>query len=192
MDLHTDRLVIRGWRHDEAARLLDIQSRVEVVRWLGDGAPVLMADLTEAHARIDRYAARSATPPLGFWAVAHRTSGVVVGSVLLLTLPNAVDGEVEIGWHLHPDSWGHGYASEAAAAVLRHGFESGLREILALTHLDNAPSQAVARRIGLADRGVVERWYEGPSRLFGLSAAQWRTHTIDQPIDRRRGQPNSD
>ena len=66
------RLVIRPWTHDEAERLLDIQSRLEVVKWLGDGEPVLMQDLDEAHERIDRYHRRSESPPLGFWAVEVR------------------------------------------------------------------------------------------------------------------------
>ena len=54
MEIETERLLIRPWRHEDAARLLDILSRVEVVKWLGDGQPVLMKDLDEAHARIDR------------------------------------------------------------------------------------------------------------------------------------------
>ncbi len=171
--LETDRLRVRAWRHAEAPRLLDIQSRVEVVRWLGDGEPVLMRDLAEAHRRIDSYTERSRTAPLGYWAVEVRDSGLVAGSVMLLTLPNATEGEVEIGWHLHPDSWGHGYATEAARAVLGHAFDHGLPEVLALTHLDNYPSQAVAARLGMEPRGVVERWYEGPSALFAITAAQW-------------------
>lgn len=173
MHLETERLLIRPWTHDEADRLLDIQSRVEVVTWLGDGEPVLMKDLAEAHRRVDGYAARSAVPPRGFWAVEVRATGIVAGSVLLLTLPNAEADEVEIGWHLHPDSWGHGYASEAARAVLDVGFASGLPEILALSHTDNHPSQAVMRRIGLRDRGIVEKWYDSPSALYGLTAQEW-------------------
>jgi RimJ/RimL family protein N-acetyltransferase len=171
--LETERLLIRPWRHDEADRLLDLLSRLEVVKWLGDGEPVLMKDLDEAHARIDRFAARSA-PPLGMWAVERAEDGVVVGTVLLLTLPNADHGEVEIGWHLHPDSWGHGYAGEAARAVLAHGFAAGLPEIIAVSHTDNYASQAVMRRIGMQDRGVVERWYEGESAYFVITAEEWR------------------
>lgn len=174
MHLETDRLLIRPWTHDEAERLLDIQSRLEVVKWLGDGDPVIMQDLDEAHAKIDRYTERSATPPLGIWAIEVRTTGVVAGTVLLVTLPNAEAGEVEIGWHLHPDSWGFGYASEAARAVLGHGFAAGLPEILAVSHTDNHPSQAVMRRIGLQDRGIVEQWYEDASALYGSTAAEWR------------------
>jgi RimJ/RimL family protein N-acetyltransferase len=171
--LATDRLLIRPWRHEEAARLLDIHSRVEVVKWLGDGGPVLMKNVDEAHQRIDRYVVRNAHPPLGFWAVERVADGQVVGSVLLLTLPNAEAGEVEIGWHLHPDSWGHGYATEAAHALLGHGFAAGLTEILAVSHTDNQPSQAVMRRLGMEDRGVVGKWYDGESRLFGITADLW-------------------
>jgi RimJ/RimL family protein N-acetyltransferase len=173
MQLETPRLVIRPWTHDEAGRLLDILSRIEVVQWLGDGEPVLMKDLDEAHERIDRYRVRSETPPLGFWAVEVRETGVVAGSVLLLTLPNAEDGEVEVGWHLHPDSWGHGYATEAATAVIQHGFEAGLPAVHAITHLTNDRSQAVCRRLGLDDLGEMTKWYEEPSRVFRTTADAW-------------------
>ena len=90
-----------------------------------------------------------------------------------MTLPNAEDGEVEIGWHLHPDSWGHGYATEAARAVLAHGFAAGLPEILAVTHLGNEPSQAVCRRIGMRHQGTVEKWYDVPSELFRITSEEW-------------------
>ena len=177
MHVETPRLVIRPWTHDEAVRLLDIQSRLEVVTWLGDGEPVLMKDLDEAHERIDRYHRRSEHPPLGFWAVEVRETpgepGRVVGSVLLLTLPNDDHGEVEIGWHLHPDSWGRGYATEAAAAVMQHGFDRGLGEILALTHTDNEPSKAVCRRLGMEELGVIEKYYEGESCLFRMTPERW-------------------
>jgi RimJ/RimL family protein N-acetyltransferase len=170
MHLETERLIIRDWHEDEAPRLLDILSRVEVAKWLGDGEPVLMKDLDEARLRIARYTDLSGVPPLGIWAVEVRETGVVAGTVLLLTLPNAEDGEVEIGWHLHPDSWGNGYASEAARAVLAHGFAHGLPEILAVTHLTNEPSMRVALKIGMSHEGIVEKWYDDPSQLYRIVA----------------------
>ncbi len=122
----TERLLIRPWRLAEAPRVLDIQSRIEVIKWLGDGEPVPMADLDEARERIERYHARSRTRRSASGRRGARDRGGR-GSVLLLTLPNAEPGEVEIGWHLHPDSWGRGYASEAAAAVLRPGSTTASR-----------------------------------------------------------------
>jgi predicted GNAT family acetyltransferase len=58
------------------------------------------------------------------------------------------------GWHLHPGAWGHGYASESAEAVLAHAFALGLNRVLAVTNKNNAASQAVARRIGMAHIGT--------------------------------------
>jgi RimJ/RimL family protein N-acetyltransferase len=58
---------------------------------------------------------------------------------------------VEVGWRLHPDHWGHGYATEAAGASLDFGFgEAGLDEIIAFTTTLNTRSQAVMERIGMA------------------------------------------
>jgi RimJ/RimL family protein N-acetyltransferase len=57
---------------------------------------------------------------------------------------------VEAAWRFDPAHWGHGYATEAAAASLRHGFTvGGLEEIVAFTTTVNARSQAVMRRIGM-------------------------------------------
>jgi RimJ/RimL family protein N-acetyltransferase len=161
--LETDRLVIRPWRLDEAARLLDILSRVEVVRWLGDGEPDLLADLDAARAEIESWHAIEA--PRGAWAVEVKETGVPAGSVMLVGIPGS-DGLVQIGWNLHPDSHGQGYAAEAARAVLDHGLAAGLGEIRALMHLDNEPSIRVAQRLGMRDLRTTELWYDSPSRLF--------------------------
>lgn len=60
------------------------------------------------------------------------------------------DPVVEVGWRLKRSAWGHGYASEAARAVLALGFEEfGLREIVSFTTLGNVRSQAVMQRIGM-------------------------------------------
>ena len=60
---------------------------------------------------------------------------------------------VEIGWRLHPDHWGHGYATEAAAASLWLRLrQAGLAEIVAFTATVNTRSQAVMERIGMRAR----------------------------------------
>ncbi len=166
MDLETERLTLRGWRTEDAERLLDILGRTEVMRWLGDGPTVVLTEIEEARARIVRWNDLSQTPPLGCWAVERTADGVLIGAVLLLTLPNAVAGEVEIGWWLHPDAWGRGYATEAARAVMAHGFAAGLPEILAVTHLANEPSMNVCRKLEMSYAGVVHEWYDADLHLF--------------------------
>ena len=66
-----------------------------------------------------------------------------------------------------PEHQGQGLATEAARAVLALAGKAGLDQVLAITDLDNAASQRVAARLGMADEGVTERW-------FGLTARQYR------------------
>ena len=75
--------------------------------------------------------------------------------------------QTEVLWALHPGAWGKGYATEAARAALRFGFETiGLDLIFAVTKPENVTSQAVMKRLGLVyRRDVVYRdipsvWFE--------------------------------
>ncbi|TFD06468.1 GNAT family N-acetyltransferase [Cryobacterium sp. TMT1-66-1] len=83
-------------------------------------------------------------------------------------MPLSPSGEIEIGWHLHPDAWGHGYASEAARAVLAHAFVMGLDRISAVTNKDNVASQAVAQRIGMTHKGTTSDYYNAECELFSV------------------------
>ncbi len=119
----------------------------------------------------------------GFWAVEVTGGPAFVGMVGLhrvgADLPPGP--AVEVGWRLHPDHWGRGYATEAAATALRHGFdECGLDEIIAFTAVRNVRSQAVMRRLGMVrDEGgdfVYPRLPEGsplrPHVLYRVTPSQ--------------------
>jgi len=169
----TERLVVRPWQEAEADRLYDILRRWDVARWLGDD-PRVLRDRAEAAERIARWRSRyEADPRYGVWALQERDQSAPAGSVILLPLPNG-DGEVEVGWHLHPDAWGRGLATEAGRGAIGKGFADGLAEVYAITHLDNAASQAVCRRLGMRDLGVfVDRWYAGESQVFRITRSEW-------------------
>lgn len=176
----TDRVALRPWRVDEADRFFDMHRRMEVARWIG-GRP--MADRREAVQLIERTLAGLADDPrFGSWAVVERATGVPAGSVLLKPLPDGA-GEIEIGWHLHPDSWGRGLATESGAVLLAHGLALGLNEIWAVTHLDNERSARVCKKLGMRLLGVTHRWYHDPSLMFwcGAEAAQRPTLDPDGP-----------
>ena len=164
--LRTPRLVLRTWQQDDLDAFYDLYSRWEVMRRLGAHPRRVLADVDEARTRIDRWRAREA-PPLGLWAIVPTGASAPVGTVLLLPLADAAGptDEVEVGWHLHPDHWGHGYATEAATALLA---EAGLPRVLALTDPDNDRSQAVARRLGMADEGLTVRWFGTATRQFAI------------------------
>jgi RimJ/RimL family protein N-acetyltransferase len=172
----TERLVIREWTEEPAdlARVFDTYSRWEVARWLGS-EPRAMTDPAEAVERVRGWCARNAEygPPYGIWAVQVRRTGVVAGSVLLRRLPDA-DGsptdDVEVGWHLHPDSWGRGYATEAARGAAARAFAAGIAEVYAVVYAGNAASVAVTRRLGMRPLGTTDRWYGRELDAFVLRA----------------------
>ena len=176
----TPRLLLRHWRDEDVAACFDLYSREEVARWLGPQPRRALATREEAEARLARWRANEEVldPPYGLWALVplEPAGAPPVGTVLLLPLneEGAATDEVEVGWHLHPDHQGAGLATEAAQAVLALADEAGISDVLALTDLDNTPSQAVARRLGMADEGVTDRW-------FGLTTRQFRKRSADGP-----------
>ena len=165
-DLRTARLRLRPWttRRDDLARLVDLYGRDEVTRWLGGTPSVPPVEL------VARWrAVAEADDRFGVWAIELAGAGTVAGTVLLKPLPGGV-GEVEVGWHLHPDSWGRGYATEAARAVIARGFEAGLPEVYAVVRPGNTASVAVCRRLGMTPLGRMRRWYDVELDAFRLIA----------------------
>ena len=173
--IETERLILRPFVDSDAERVLDIHSRLEVIRWLGDPPYVPMADLDAAREAIGRWAATPDGGPYdSYLAIEVRETGEVAGAVMLVGVPNSNYDERQVGWHLHPDAAGHGYATEAAAALLDDAFGRGLEEIWCDMFPDNLPSAAVAERLGLRPLGVVpDPWYEGDGRLYFSTREEW-------------------
>jgi RimJ/RimL family protein N-acetyltransferase len=170
----TARLVARDWTADDAEAAFDIYGRDEVMRWLGANPRRPMPSLSAMRERLARMIEQArARPEYGLWPVELRTTGELVGAVLLQPLPGD-DGEVEVGWHLNPDHWGKGYATEAGAGAIRLAFSPDravlepLDRVLAVVDPDNTRSQAVCRRLGMTHLGQTERYYGERLELFEL------------------------
>ena len=164
----TERLVVRDWKAGDVPRALDLYSRWEVAQWLG-ATPRAMETSEQAAATVERWATLNAEEHVGGrWAVQRKDQNKVVGTVLLVPMPGG-DGEHEVGWHFHPDSWGHGFATEAARGAVARGFSLGLEEIFAVARPANAPSLAVCRRLGMESLGQTDRYYDATLELFRLA-----------------------
>ena len=101
---------------------------------------------------------------------------------MVLFWHSRLHGGGEIGYVLHPDFTGHGYATEAANAMLRLGFdELGLHRIIARIDERNTASADVARRLGMRQEAhlVHNEFFKGEwsSELdFAMLADEWRSH----------------
>jgi RimJ/RimL family protein N-acetyltransferase len=111
----------------------------------------------------------------GFFMVRERSSGRVVGRIGTHR-PDGWPG-TEVGWALHGDAQGMGYATEAAAAAMDFAFDRlGWSEVIHCIDPLNEPSMAVARRLG--SQVLREAWLPEPishtTVCWGQSTAQWR------------------
>ena len=167
------RLVLRPWRPEDAGFVYDLYSRWNVQRYLGH-APTVMAGVDEAHALIERLRSRI-DPVLGYWAVEEESRHTLLGTVMLqgirLSGTQGPSTEVEVGWHFHPDAWGHGYATEAAQLVMQRAFDEGVDRVIAVVHPGNEASRRVCLRLGMTDEGATSRYYDAEYVLFTAAGA---------------------
>ncbi|MFJ9615242.1 GNAT family N-acetyltransferase [Streptomyces noursei] len=145
-ELLTDRLTLRRWRAADLEPWAAMNADPEVREHLGD---VLTREQSDAS--VAQFQAEFDQRGYGWWAVEVRATGEFIGFAGLDQVDDGLPFTgVEIGWRLARSAWGHGYATEAATAVLAYGFDTlGLPEILAVTTATNLRSQAVMRRIGM-------------------------------------------
>jgi RimJ/RimL family protein N-acetyltransferase len=93
----------------------------------------------------------------GHWTVIEKSTGEVVGRVGLW-FPEGWPG-IELGWIISRSRWDRGYATEAARAAMRFGFEAaGLDHLISMIAADNVRSVRVAEKIGetLERREVID------------------------------------
>ncbi len=145
--LRTERLVLRAWRESDRTPFAAMGQDPRVMRHLG---PLLSR--AESDALADRIAAHFAEHGFGLWAVEAPGVAEFAGFVGLSTprFAGHFTPCVEVGWRLDADHWGRGWATEAARAALRFGFEEvGLTEIVSFTTRENWASRAVMLRLGM-------------------------------------------
>ncbi len=146
-NLSTERLLLRSWRDEDEAPMLALSTDPEVMRHF---PRPMTAEEVHAFVVRNRSALEEGRP--GLYAVERRHDRRFIGFVGLAVpaYPLPFSPCVEIGWRLMREAWGHGYATEAAHAALRHGFDTlRLAEIVSFTAVGNEPSRAVMRRLGM-------------------------------------------
>lgn len=146
----TERLVLRPVTADDHAVLLAHWAAPDVRRFMLDGAVLSAAEISEAiEASVRDFAAAG----YGLWLIQERDRPDLVGTAGLRPLE---DLGLEIFYSLAPASWGRGYATEAARAVLEHALGPlGLPEVLAEVDEGNTASIAVIERLGMTRFDVV-------------------------------------
>jgi RimJ/RimL family protein N-acetyltransferase len=175
----TARLLLRPLDLSDADALLSYHSLESVHRYLPMGPfdrAVVVERITEgpwAKTTLDH---EGDAMCLG---VEDRATGQLVGDVML-RWHSEKHASGEIGYVIHPDYAGQGYATEASRSLLQLAFDDlGLHRVTAHIVQGNEPSLRVARRLGLRQEAHhVESIRVGPAwsdhLVFALLEQEWR------------------
>jgi RimJ/RimL family protein N-acetyltransferase len=151
----TERLRLRTWDPDDLDEFVRHTNTEGVMRWLGG---VRSRDWHEAaFGRIERYQREHGHT---FWLVERKSDGALLGFCGLKRVNSEgapYPGDFEVGWRLREDSWGQGYAKEAAIESLDLAFQRyGAPHVVALTVAGNEASQGLMKRLGMIRRADLD------------------------------------
>ena len=176
--LETDRLILRDWREGDWPEFFRVTNTHAVMEWLGG----VLGEEGQAKQRARVETCRAANG-FCFWAVERKADGALLGFCGLKRADapgSSVAGEMEVGWRFRKDSWGQGYAKEAAIAAIDAGFaQFGADEIVALTVEGNAPSWGLMNRLGMRRRkelDYADARYDLPWRdavVYSIAREDW-------------------
>jgi len=117
------------------------------------------------------------------FSLVEKSSGMWIGQAG----PWQPDGwpGTEVGYALHPDAWGKGYATEACAASMDWAFdELGWTDVIHTISPANVASQAVAARLGSRNRGpgkLPPPLDSHQVELWGQTREEWRARRAQSP-----------
>jgi len=149
--LETDRLLLRSFEISDRYRIYEIAGAREIYESTVSGHFPYNEDLAEGVVVMQqyRYFQGKRIP----FAITLRDTGVLIGAVVLIVEKDF--NRAEIGYWLGVSSWGRGYATESAKAVLTYGFkELGYHRIYAWHMATNPASGRVLQKIGLKHEGT--------------------------------------
>lgn len=178
--LVTNRLALRPWRDDDLEPFVAMSADPAVMEHIGDGTPRSAEDATASfeNVRSTWQSADGAERP-GLFALERLDDERFIGFCGLSSpdfLPELLP-TLEIGWRLDSSTWGNGYATEAASAVLDWAFATdgaGLDRVVAAITLGNERSVGVAQRLGMTvERRTIIPAHQSWVDIYELDAPTW-------------------
>jgi len=172
--IETERLIMREWRHEDIAPSVAMMADEMVTRYTV-GSPQSPIDAWRSlTAIVGHWYLRG----YGFWAIECKEDNKFIGRIGMWN-PEGWPG-LEVGWTLARPYWGKGYATEAARASMDFAFNTQpIDRLLSVIHVDNAPSQAVASRLGQEKGERRDLEWGGrtfPIDLWSITRKQWEAN----------------
>ena len=145
--LETERLILRPFRDDDTDAYFRVLDSAQVRESLHLSETL---DRSDAWQQMAWFLGQWVLRGTGHWALEERSTGDFLGRAGLHHPERPDWPGVEVGWVLHPDYWGRGYATEAGAEAIRYAFEElDLEQVYSCILPENRQSQAVAQRLDM-------------------------------------------
>ena len=142
--IETERLMMRPFTLDDAEALHAVWGDPASKRFLGWPTP---ASVDETRSHLENIVRDERKHGFALCAVIEKASGTLIGDCGLFVSPD--HGDVELAYGLGRAWWGRGYATEAARACVRAGFdELGVERIVADVDSRNTASIRVLEKAG--------------------------------------------
>lgn len=149
--LHGKHVILRDFTPDDIDAAYAIVGDDRVTRWLSFDTRDHAATAAMIHSTIR--AAREIPRTEYYLGVGRASHDDLVGFVRLHL---GAHSSAKIGYAIHADHWGHGYATDAATTILTFGFrELGLHRVTAAVGPENASSIAVLTHLGFTLEGTL-------------------------------------
>ena len=150
--IETDRLVLEPLEPAHATEMAAVLADPALYRYTGGHAPSA-EDLRRRY--VLQAVGRSPDGAALWlnWIVRERSTGAAAGFVQATV--EVASHEADVAWIVGVAFQGRGYAREAATAMVGRLREDGVTRVTAHIHPDNAPSEGVARALGLAPTTTV-------------------------------------
>ena len=185
MKLETERLILRDFIQEDWQRVLEYQSDPMYLRYYDwtERTPEAVQDFVGwflDHQQQD--------PRFKFQlAVTLKSSNLLIGNCGV-RMDNVDAVEADIGYELDPKHWNHGYATEAAHAIVDFGFSKfGLHRVWSWCVADNIGSAHVLEKLGMKLEGRLRekefykgRWWD--TLMYAILANEWASHKQINPV----------
>ncbi|WP_336985238.1 GNAT family N-acetyltransferase [Altererythrobacter aquiaggeris] len=144
--IETARLIIRDWRDDDIDAFHGMCSDPAVMATLGP-----LMDRTQTASLITDLQGRAQRFGHTFWALERKDDSRMIGFTgLVRGKVEPVKNRLEIGWRLASETWGQGYAREAAQACFAWAAANRTGEpVFAITSVKNKASRGLMVRLGM-------------------------------------------
>ena len=185
LESKTERLQLRQWTLNDLEPFSAMSADPQVMKYFPN-----TLSRSESDRIAKKYQSFITENGWGVWAVELLETKEFIGIVGLHHPSSDLPFSpcIEVLWRIAQSHWGQGYATEAATAVIKIGFqELNLQEIVSFAVLHNYPSRAVMERIKMVNTGetfqhpdVLEPEHLREHCLYRISRENWAKNVASQ------------